>query len=174
MVDTPDLGSGAARCVGSSPILGNPFHESLMKIMCLLPAMLFGALFADNQPLIDCALKAQKQSYAPYSKYYVGAAVLTKSGKMYGGCNVENASYGLTNCAERTALFKAISEGEREIEAVVVVTRNGGFPCGACRQVLNEFNPRMQVICVDEQGTITSDMTLDKLLPKAFGPANLD
>ena len=124
--------------------------------------------------LIEKATMAQKKAYPPYSHYYVGAALLTKGGKIYSGCNVENASYGLTICAERTAVFKAISEGEKEIEAIVVVTKDGGMPCGACRQVLNEFNPKMIVIAVDEQGKVHYEKPLTYLLVNAFGPANLE
>jgi len=123
--------------------------------------------------LIERALEGRNRAYAPYSQYYVGAAILTKSGKIFSGCNVENASYGLANCAERTAVFKTISEGEREIEAIAVVTKDGGMPCGACRQVLNEFNPQMVVISADEQGRIRYQQTLDLLLPHSFGPSNL-
>ena len=124
--------------------------------------------------LIHQADLVQKKAYPPYSHYYVGAALLTKSGKIFTGCNVENASYGLTICAERAAIFKAISEGEKEIEAIVVVTKDGGMPCGACRQVLNEFNPKMIVIAADEKGKIHSETPLNQLLSKAFGPANLE
>lgn len=124
--------------------------------------------------LIGKAIEGQKNSYAPYSQYFVGAAVLTKSGKIYSGCNIENASYGLGNCAERTAIFKAVSEGEKEIEAIVIVTRDGGLSCGACRQVLNEFNPNMTVIAIDENKQVRHETTLDQLLPHAFGPSNLE
>lgn len=124
--------------------------------------------------LVQSAIDAQKKAYAPYSRYNVGAALLTKSAKIYSGCNIENASYGLCNCAERTAMFKAVSEGELEFEAIAVVTKDGGMPCGACRQVLNEFNPKMIVIAADEQGVIHYEGTLEQLLPHAFGPANID
>ncbi|MBF8263084.1 MAG: cytidine deaminase [Parachlamydiales bacterium] len=139
----------------------------------------FGALLAGNlnsmttSTLIEKAKDAQKMAYQPYSHYSVGAALLGKSGKVYLGCNVENASYGLTNCAERTAIFKAVSEGEREFEAIAIVTKDGGMPCGACRQVLNEFSPKMEVIAADEHGRIHFQKLLDQLLPDAFGPANL-
>ncbi len=123
--------------------------------------------------LVETAMLAQQNAYAPYSNYYVGAAILTSSGKIYYGCNVENASYGLTNCAERTAVFKAVSDGNRDIVAVAVVTRNGGMPSGTC-VVLNEFNPYMDVIVADETGVIYNITTLDQLLPYAFGPSNLD
>ena len=95
----------------------------------------------DNQQLITLALKARENAYAPYSHFTVGAAVLTKDGLVYTGCNIENASYGATNCAERTAIFKAVSEGEKEILAVAIYSPNADscYPCGACRQVLFEF-----------------------------------
>jgi cytidine deaminase len=150
-----------------------------MKALCLLALLfsfpLYGALLSQQMTseLMDKAIEGQKNSYAPYSHYYVGAAVLTKSGKIYSGCNVENASYGLGNCAERTAIFKAVSDGHQDLEAVVVVTRDGGMPCGACRQVLNEFNSKMIVIAIDENRNIRHETTLDQLLPHAFGPANL-
>lgn len=83
--------------------------------------------------LINKSAEAREQSYAPYSNYHVGAALYTKSGQIFTGCNVENASYGLTNCAERTAVFKAVSEGQKEIEAIVIMTKDGGVACGACR-----------------------------------------
>ena len=104
------------------------------------------------EELIDLAKQARKQAYVPYSHYKVGAALLGKSGKVYTGCNVENASYGHTVCAERTAVLKAVSEGEREFEAVAVVTKNGGSPCGACRQVLSEFAPALIVYIADKNG----------------------
>ncbi len=124
--------------------------------------------------LVQEAALARKNAYAPYSQYLVGAALLTKSGKIYKGCNVENASYGLCNCAERTAIFKAVSEGETDFAAIALVTRDGGMPCGACRQVLNEFGPKMVVLAADEHGVIHREYTLDQLLPNSFGPANLD
>lgn len=127
----------------------------------------------DISVLMDHAIQAQQRSYSPYSHYRVGAALVTKSGKVYTGCNVENASYGVALCAERTAIFKAVSEGEKEIAAIVIVTRDGGMSCGACRQVLNEFNPEARVIAIDEQKNIHHDTTLNQILPFAFGPANL-
>jgi cytidine deaminase len=99
----------------------------------------------DHKMLMTEALKARELSYAPYSKYHVGAALLTKSGKIYRGCNIENAAYSPTNCAERTAVFKAVSEGEREFSAIAIVggaeggELNRAYPCGVCRQVLFEF-----------------------------------
>jgi cytidine deaminase len=124
------------------------------------------------EELIDTAKKARKRAYAPYSHYKVGAALLGKSGKVYTGCNVENASYGHTVCAERTAVLKAVSEGEREFEAVAVVTKNGGSPCGACRQVLSEFAPALTVYIADKDGEYRTT-TLKKLLPDSFTPAHL-
>ena len=95
-----------------------------------------------DQELIALATRASARAYAPYSGYAVGAALLGKSGHTYTGCNVENASYSLTICAERAVVFKAVSEGERAFEAIAIVTSNGGTPCGACRQVLAEFGLR--------------------------------
>jgi len=123
--------------------------------------------------LVQEAREARTKAHAPYSNYHVGAALLGKSVTIYWGCNVENASYGLCNCAERTAVFKAVVEGEKEFVACAVVTKDGGMPCGACRQVLNEFNPQMLVISADEQGQICMKTTLDQILPHSFGPANL-
>jgi cytidine deaminase len=125
------------------------------------------------EELIDAAKKARKKAYAPYSHYKVGAALLGKSGKVYTGCNVENASYGHTVCAERTAVLKAVSEGEMEFEAVAVVTKNGGSPCGACRQVLSEFAPALIVYIADKDGEFRTT-TLKKLLPDSFTPAHLE
>ena len=122
--------------------------------------------------LIDLARKARKRAYAPYSHYKVGAALLGKSGTVYTGCNVENASYGHTVCAERTAVFKAVSEGETEFEAIAVVTRNGGSPCGACRQVLSEFSPELIIFIADKDGAYRTT-TLKQLLPDSFTPAHL-
>ncbi len=123
--------------------------------------------------LIDLARKARKQAYTPYSHYKVGAALLGKSGKVYTGCNVENASYSHTICAERTAVVKAVSEGETEFEAIAVVTRNGGSPCGACRQVLSEFSPELIIYIADKDGEYRTS-TLKKLLPDSFTPAHLE
>jgi cytidine deaminase len=123
--------------------------------------------------LIDLAKQARKKAYAPYSRYKVGAALLGKSGTVYTGCNVENASYGHTVCAERTAVLKAVSEGEMEFEAIAVLTKNGGSPCGACRQVLSEFAPQMTVYIADKNGAYRTT-TLEKLLPDSFTPAHLE
>jgi cytidine deaminase len=123
--------------------------------------------------LIDLARQARKKAYAPYSHYKVGAALLGKSGKVYTGCNVENASYGHTVCAERTAVLKAVSEGETEFEAIAVVTKNGGSPCGACRQVLSEFAPELTIYIADKNGEYRTT-TMKKLLPDSFTPAHLE
>jgi cytidine deaminase len=123
--------------------------------------------------LIDLARAARKRAYTPYSHYKVGAALLSKSGKVYTGCNVENASYGHTVCAERTAVLKAVSEGETEFEAIAVVTKNGGSPCGACRQVLSEFAPRLTIYIADKNGEYRTT-TMKKLLPDSFTPAHLE
>ena len=131
-------------------------------------------LCAQQETLIQQAQQAQTRAYCPYSHYAVGAALLTGDGEVIQGANVENASYGLTICAERAALFAAVSQGKQHFQAIVVSTTDGGTPCGACRQVLNEFNPHIKVITVDHQGTVVHSTTLDKLLPSAFGPQNLD
>ena len=123
--------------------------------------------------LIQAALHVRRWAYAPYSNYSVGAAILTASGKLYDGVNVENAAYPSSICAERTAVFKAVSEGEREIVAVAVVTNNGGTPCGACRQVLAEFGLNAEVFIADAGGQVTLETTVEKLLPGAFGPEKL-
>ncbi len=123
--------------------------------------------------LVDLARKARKRAYTPYSHYKVGAALLGKSGTVYTGCNVENASYSHTVCAERTAVLKAVSEGETEFEALAVVTRNGGSPCGACRQVLSEFSPELIIYIADKDGEYRTT-TLKKLLPDSFTPAHLE
>lgn len=127
-----------------------------------------------NDELLLKAQEAMSRAYAPYSTYCVGAALLTKEGEIIQGCNVENASYGLTLCAERAAVMNAISQGFREFSAIAIVTRDGGTPCGACRQVLNEFNPHMLIITLDETGHVTFEGPLHVLLPEAFGPHNLD
>ncbi|MBI5564420.1 MAG: cytidine deaminase [Chloroflexi bacterium] len=125
------------------------------------------------QELIAQAVEARKRAYAPYSRYKVGAALLGKSGKVYLGCNVENASYSHTVCAERTAILKAISEGEREFEAIAVVTRNGGSPCGACRQVMVEFAPELTIYIADKSGEYRAT-TMSELLPDSFTPKQLE
>ena len=122
--------------------------------------------------LIQKALSAREKAYAPYSKYKVGAALLTADGKIYEGCNVENAAYGLCMCAERTAVFKAVSEGNYKFTAIAVATENGGSPCGSCRQVLREFAPDLTIIITDAAGNFR-ETTLSQLLPDSFGPEHL-
>ncbi|MBL9201233.1 MAG: cytidine deaminase [Opitutaceae bacterium] len=124
--------------------------------------------------LAQAARAAAKKSYSPYSKFAVGAAVLAGSGKIYAGCNVENASYGLCNCAERTAIFTAVAAGEKKVRAVAVFTATPEptMPCGACRQVINEFGPRAEIVSVCNS-TRRIATTLDALLPAAFGPDDL-
>ncbi len=126
----------------------------------------------DYEALIAKAMEARKKAYAPYSHFAVGAALLARSGRVYTGCNVENASYGLSICAERTAVFKAVSEGEREFEALAVVTDKGVTPCGACRQVLMEFGDDIQVIVADVTGRYRV-FGLQELLPEAFNSKDL-
>ena len=120
------------------------------------------------QELIQIATQARQWAYAPYSNYMVGAAVLTASGRIYDGANVENAAYPVTICAERVAIFKAVSEGEREFQALAVVSANGGSPCGSCRQVMAEFGLDILVLIADENGRLRQKTTLAKLLPGAF------
>ncbi|MCA9923353.1 MAG: cytidine deaminase [Anaerolineales bacterium] len=127
---------------------------------------------AVRDELIRAAIAAREPAYAPYSNYKVGAALLVENGRIVTGCNVENVSYGLTNCAERTAVFKAVSEGHRRIHAVVVATENAGSPCGACRQVLAEFAGDVPVWLVDVNGN-GRETTLHTLLPDHFGPEHL-
>jgi len=126
-----------------------------------------------QQKLIRSALEARHWAYAPYSNYPVGAALLTASGRIYDGVNIENAAYPTGICAERVAVFKAVSEGERAFIAIVIATSNGGAPCGACRQVMAEFGLDTWVILVDENGNITMETALSELLPGAFVPSSL-
>lgn len=123
----------------------------------------------DRERLCQVAIDAMSRAYAPYSNYSVGAAVLTDGGQMFAGCNVENASYGLTMCAERIAVGRAVSEGRRKLLAVAVATRDGGSPCGACRQVLAEFvSGSLEVFLVNPAGELLGQLTLDELLPHRF------
>lgn len=126
-----------------------------------------------KKQLVEAATQARQWAYAPYSHYAVGAAVLTSSGKVYDGINIENSAYPVTICAERVAMFKAISEGEHEFEAIAVVTANAGSPCGSCRQVMREFGRNIHVILADDQGNVRAEMSVDELLPDSFGPEHL-
>lgn len=122
--------------------------------------------------LIAEALRARTRAYAPYSEYQVGAALLTEGGDVVPGCNVENASYPATICAERVALTAAIAAGHRRFTAIAVATRDGGSPCGICRQVMSELGPEMVVYLVDEEGHVRTT-TVQDLLPDAFTHASL-
>ena len=127
---------------------------------------------AEIQALIREAFAAQKFAYVPYSHFHVGAALRGKNGQVFRGCNIENASYTPTNCAERTAMFKAVSEGAREFTAIAIASRDAApWPCGACRQVLNEFAPNIRVLVTWQGGTESA--TLPELLPHGFGPQQL-
>ena len=126
-----------------------------------------------KQTLVQAANMVRRHAYAPYSRYAVGAALLTKSGKIYTGVNVENAAYPTGICAERVAVFKAVSEGETKFSAIAIASSNGGMPCGACRQVLSEFGSDTEVLIVNEEGEILQETTLTTLLPGAFGPEDL-
>jgi len=126
-----------------------------------------------REKLIEVARHARKWAYAPYSHYAVSAALLTSSGKIYDGVNIENAAYPTGICAERVAIFKAVSEGEREFTAIVVMTDNAGTPCGSCRQVMSEFGLETQVLIVDGAGQVHIDTNVEKLLPTAFRPEDL-
>lgn len=129
---------------------------------------------AQTKALVASAGAAMLHAYAPYSYYRVGAALYARDGSVYTGCNVESAAYPATICAERTALVKAISEGQRQFDAIAVVTRNGGFPCGVCRQMLYEFSPNMRVIVAEPSGRILQEVRLSDLLPHGFGPSYLE
>lgn len=127
-----------------------------------------------EKELILRAKEAMTYAYAPYSKFQVGAALLAKDGRVFTGCNIENASYGATNCAERTAVFKAVSEGAREFEAIAIVASSGELipPCGICRQVLAEFMPDGKVILdSDTKGMVT--YTVRELLPAGFSAEDI-
>lgn len=129
---------------------------------------------SDEEKLIAAARQAREHARAPFSEFRVGAAVRTKSGRTFGGCNVENASYGLTICAERVAIFKAISEGEREFQAIAVVTDADDLtpPCGACRQIIWEFCGDVPVILANLKGKVERENS-SKLLPRPFDSSNL-
>ncbi len=124
----------------------------------------------DKISLIQEAIEARKQAYTPYSKFQVGAAVLTASGHVFRGCNIENASYGLTNCAERTAIFKAISEGESKVEAIAIVADTDGpvSPCGACRQVIAEFSDNNTKVYLSNLKGDLLETSIAELLPGFF------
>lgn len=123
----------------------------------------------NNRELINLAKKAMENAYAPYSNFKVGAAIVGKNGEIYTGCNIENSSYGATICAERTAMFKGISEGEREFERIAIVSTSQDltFPCGICRQVMAEFMGSGVVVLEDKNGEI-KEFTVQELMPNSF------
>jgi cytidine deaminase len=133
-------------------------------------------MLTDNlrKQLIRTAIEVRQRAYAPYSKYRVGAALLTQDGQVFSGVNIENAAYPTTMCAERVAVFKAVSEGQKKFEAIAVVTDNGGSPCGSCRQVLAEFGLDTVVLIANGEGEILEETTVEKLLPTAFTPTDLN
>ena len=125
------------------------------------------------QTLIRTAAEATRNAYIPYSHYPVGAALRARDGSVYSGCNIENAAYPSGICAERVALVKAVSEGQRNFEVIAVVTPNGGSPCGMCRQMMYEFAPDLRVILAKPDGTVVYDGILSDLLPRGFAPDSL-
>lgn len=127
-----------------------------------------------DKQLFDAAKRALENAYAPYSKFRVGAAIRTRQGEIFTGCNIENSSYGLTVCAERIALFKAVSEGQKEFDVLALISEspNAVAPCGACRQVLAEFAPDLRILLCTPEG-IQKETTISELLPLAFGPKDL-
>ena len=127
----------------------------------------------EQKALIDLANDVRLRAYAPYSKYQVGAALRGRSGRIYTGCNVENAAYPTGICAERAAVFHAVAEGEREFDVIAVATINGGTPCGSCRQVLAEFGLDTIVLIADATGRLVEKTTVAELLPGAFTPRDL-
>lgn len=129
----------------------------------------------EESRLIEAAIEASRRAYAPYSKFFVGAALETADGEIVTGCNVENASYGLTNCAERTALFAAIAQGKRDFVrmALFVDHHEFIFPCGACRQVLLELAPRLDILVINGKREVKRVTTAD-LLPYSFSARQLD
>jgi cytidine deaminase len=127
----------------------------------------------ERRALIELANEASRRAYAPYSNYHVGAALRTKTGRIFTGCNVENAAYPTGMCAERVAVFKAVSEGEQEFEVIAVATPNGGSLCGGCRQVLAEFGLDTIVLIANGQGRLMQETTVAGLLPGAFTPQHL-
>ncbi len=127
----------------------------------------------ESKSLVELANEARRRAYVPYSNYPVGAALRAKSGRIFTGVNVENAAYPTTMCAERIAIYKAVSEGEREFEVIALVTPNGGSPCGGCRQVMAEFGLDTIVLIGDGEGRLLQQTTVRDLLPGAFTPGHL-
>lgn len=139
-----------------------------------VPGPVAGLSGVDIEPLRQAAASASQRSYSPYSRFPVGAAVLTESGEIFAATNVENASYGLTICAERNAIFQAVGKGSRRIKALLVYTPTGDptAPCGACRQVIHEFGPQADIFSVCDSDKVFHHK-LSELLPEAFGPRSL-
>ena len=129
---------------------------------------------SEIQLLVEMAKKVRKNAYSPYFKIYVGAALLAHDGTIHVGCNVENAAYPHCMCAERVAIFKAVSEGETEFEVLAVATPNGGSPCGGCRQVMAEFSLETTILIADGEGRLAKEATVEELLPGAFTPKDLE
>jgi cytidine deaminase len=127
----------------------------------------------DYKQLIELANEARRRAYVPYSNYAVGAALRTRTGRVFTGVNIENAAYPTTICAERVAVFKAVSEGEKEFEVIALVTDNGGSPCGSCRQVLAEFGLETVVLIADGKNKLLKITSVNDLLPEAFQPQHL-
>ncbi len=143
------------------------------KILSAIGQTREGEASVTDETLLALAIKARERSYSPYSRYAVGAALLCADGRVFQGCNIENASFGLTNCAERTAMFKAISEGAEEFTAIAIAAEGSApWPCGACRQVLNEFAPGIRVLVTWDGNR--DEMSLNELLPHGFGPKSLE
>ena len=130
----------------------------------------------DKNMLVEKAIEARSKAYVPYSKFQVGAAIITSNDNLYLGCNIENASYGLTNCAERTAIFKAVSEGDTEIKAIAVVGDTEGpiSPCGACRQVIAEFATENTKIYLSNLNGDVKETTISEILPGYFSSKDLE
>ncbi len=130
----------------------------------------------DKKTLVEKAIEARSTAYVPYSKFQVGAAIITSNDNVYLGCNIENASFGLTNCAERTAIFKAVSEGDTEIKAIAVVADTEGpvSPCGACRQVIAEFATEDTKIYLSNLNGDVKETTIDEILPGYFTSKDMD
>jgi len=129
---------------------------------------------SDLEELVSVARVARRNAYVPYSHYAVGAAVLAKSGQVYSGCNVENAAYPTSLCAERVAIVKAVSAGERELVALAVVTSNAGSPCGSCRQVFSEFaGDDAVIVLATARGNRRKKSSMKQILPDRFGPEHL-
>jgi cytidine deaminase len=127
----------------------------------------------ERRLLIDLAQEARRRAYAPYSNFPVGAVLRTRSGRIFTGCNVENAAYPASMCAERTAIFKAVSEGEKEFDVIAVVSSTGGTPCGGCRQVMAEFGLDTLVLVADTDGRLVLETSVAGLLPEAFDSKDL-